>query len=231
MAPGLTVVVVTCAARGDAGLSALLRQIDDSGWTAQTLIVSDGPATIATRATVSATPVRTGQMRTYWRALAMGAQAAASRGHERFLVLEDDVEFCQNTLEYIAVSKHDERFQFVSWFDGHAVPAGAPRGLHPCTVRSFICLQAISWPRSTALRLLHSPHAVSWSEPHRGDLLVRRILAHGEYAVHVPNLVEHRGAESLCSPGAKLYGGRVANNYVGRSFDALELVGGRGTTP
>ena len=225
-------VVVTCAARGDAGLSSLLRQIDDCGCTAQTLVVSDGPATIATRAVVDATPVRTGQMRTYWRALAHGVQAAASRGQERFLVLEDDVEFCHNALHYIAASEHDERFQFVSWFDGHAVPAGAARGLHPRAVRTFICLQAISWTRDAALRLLESPHAASWSEPHRGDLLVRRILARGEYAVHVPNLVEHRGAKSLCSPGAELHGGRVASNYVGRSFDALRLVGSRrGTGP
>ena len=220
---GLTVVVVTCAARGNAGLAALLRQIDDSGWTEQTLVVSDGPATIATKAVVSATPVRAGQMKNYWRALELGMHTAVARGQEHFLVLEDDVELCRNVLPYVALTEHCERFEFVSWFDGHAVPAGAADGLYACPIQSFICLQAITWPHKTAARLLQSSCAARWSEPHRGDLLVRHVLAPGLYGVQVPNLVEHRGNDSLCSPGAKLNGTRVARNYAGLGFDALTL--------
>jgi hypothetical protein len=103
------------------------------------------------------------------------------------------------------------------------MPAGAAHGLHACALRAFSCLQAISWPLHSAARLLRSPRVALWSEPHRGDLLVRDILAPGVYGVHIPNLVEHRGEQSLCNPGAPLSGLRVARNYPGPSFDALTL--------
>ncbi len=162
-------------------------------------------------------------MKNYWRALACGVEAAHSRQLDQFLILEDDVELCANALPYIASSRVPAGMDFVTWFDGHALPASAAPGFHVAPIQRFICLQAVTWPVTTAMRLLESERATRWSEPHRGDLLVRHILTPGSYAVHVPNLVEHRGAHSLCSPGQTLQGNRVALNYPGPGFDALSL--------
>jgi hypothetical protein len=224
-----TIVVVTCAARRDAG-RALLAQIEADGKAEQTLVVSDGPTPVETRAPVHASHTREGQAKAYWRALALGLQTAQGRGHRSFLILEDDVELCRNALSFIALAELSARYQFVSWFDGHAVPAGAPAGFYPCPTQAFACLQAISWPIASAARLLQSARVSRWPEANRGDLLARNILAPGRYAVHVPNLVQHCGVDSLCHPGAALSGTRLARNYAGSSFDALSLITARPDT-
>jgi hypothetical protein len=53
--------------------------------------------------------------------------------------------------------------------------------------------------------------------------LIAKILRGRHYGVHVPNLVQHLGDQSICNPGQGLSGVRVANNYPGARFDALTL--------
>jgi hypothetical protein len=76
---------------------------------------------------------------------------------------------------------------------------------------------------------LRSPAAAAWPDRHGGDTLIARILTGRRYGVHVPNLLQHIGAQSICNPGQGLAGVRVANNYPGRSFDAHRL--DRGPVP
>jgi hypothetical protein len=221
----MVLVVTTSALRGARYLRALIAQVEREiadGWKGRPLIVSDGPPPFDSGWRTDASAAPGGQKHTYWRALASGVEHACHAGTQQFLILEDDVELCRNALRYIAGVTVPAEFAFLSWFDGHAVPAGTEPGIHAAPAGRFICLQAVTWTLATAATLLASRRAATWSEPHRGDLLVASILARRRYGVHVPNLVEHRGVESLCSPGQRLAGIRVAANYPGATFDAMK---------
>lgn len=222
----LVVVITTCSGRGASLLSALLAQIQQAGWQELVIIVSDGPAPAEVNcARVVDSPATVGQARNYWRALALGLEATIAAAASQFLILEDDVELCANALPYMAKTLVPPELDFVTWFDGHALSANAPRGLHSVPVRQFICMQAVTWPVGTASRLLNNPLLDRWSEPHRGDLLVRQCLPTGRYGICVPNLVEHLGSQSLCAPSTGLITQRVARNYPGPNFDAVTLLG------
>jgi hypothetical protein len=226
----LILLVTTCRGRRDGGnyLARLQRQIDESGWNGRRVLVSDGPPPASGGGdgwSVAATPQREGQKKTYWRALALGLEECRRSGSDRMLILEDDVELCTNALPYMERARLPDAFAFVTWYDGHAVPRGAARGIYPANALRFICLQAITWKPSVAEELLSSPVAAAWPEIHGGDLLIAKALGGRSYGVHVPNLVQHLGANSVCSPGDTLAGARTANNYQGREFDASTLVG------
>ncbi len=221
----MILLVTTCRGRNGGYLARLQRQIDDSGWNGRRVLVSDGPPPSPSGAgwSVAATPQREGQKKTYWRALALGLEECRRAGSDRMLILEDDVELCTNALAYIERAHLPGAFAFVTWYDGHAVPRGASRGIYPANAMRFICLQALTWTTSVAEELLSSRVAAAWSEAHGGDLLIARILAGRSYGVHVPNLVQHLGSESVCSPGVDLSGARTASNYAGKEFDAATL--------
>jgi hypothetical protein len=224
----LILLITTCRGRNGSGdyLARLQRQIDDSGWTGRRVLVSDGlpPAHASGDGwSVAATAQREGQKKSYWRALALGTEECRRTGSDRMLILEDDVELCTNALPYMERARLPGAFAFVTWYDGHAVRPGAARGIYPAAAMRFICLQAITWTPSVAEELLSSEVAAAWSEPHGGDLLVAKILGGRSYGVHVPNLVQHLGSESVCSPGVNLSGARTASNYAGRKFDAAIL--------
>lgn len=217
-------VITTCRGRTVAHLEALLGCFEKHGHLDRVCIASDGPApALRTRAQVVESAAPAGQAQNYWRALELGSAAAQTAGLDRFLVLEDDIELCANAVPYIARATRWRDLDFVTWFDGHALPAAAPNGLYRAPTDRFAFLQAISWPLATATRLLTSPLRGRWTERHRGDLLVRSILSRGVYGVHVPNLAEHVGSVSLCSPTLTLEGTRSARNYPGTTFDALQL--------
>jgi hypothetical protein len=108
-------------------------------------------------------------------------------------------------------------FAFVTWYDGHAVPRGAARGIYPANALRFICLQAVTWKPTVAQELLSSPVAAAWPEIHGGDLLIAKILGGRSYGVHIPNLVQHLGADSVCSPGDTLAGAPRTTTRVGSS--------------
>jgi hypothetical protein len=226
----MVLLITTCGGRGGRGagnagyLPRLLRQIDSSGWNGRRMLISDGPPTLLTTWPTSSTRQREGQKRTYWRALAVGLQEARRQRTDRILILEDDVELCQNALPYMERVHLPEPLSFVTWFDGHMVRPGARPGIYPVQARSFFCLQGVTWRPATAEALLHAPAASAWTERHSGDILIAKILAGRYYGVHVPNLVEHLGAASICNPTERLAGVRVANNYRGPKFDAMTLV-------
>jgi hypothetical protein len=172
---------------------------------------------------ISASQSNEGQKRTYWRALSIGFEEARREGTDRILILEDDVELCRNALPYMARARLPAVLDFVTWFDGHAIPARARPGIYPVLAQSFFCLQGVTWSCAAAETLLSAPASQQWKERHSGDILIAKILRGRYYGVHVPNLVEHRGAKSICNPGQGLTGVRVANNYPGSDFDALTL--------
>jgi hypothetical protein len=224
----MILLITTCGSRGGGYLARLRQQIDASGWRGRRVLVCDGPSIVNGAGwTIADTAIQEGQKPTYWRALAIGLEEARRTGDDRILILEDDVELCTNALSYMERARVPHTLDFVTWYDGHIVPPGAAAGIYPANGQYFICLQGVTWPLATAERLLSSPIAAAWPEPHGGDILIARILRGRPYGVHVPNLVQHLGAESVVTPGATLVGARTATNYPGRAFDA-ETVGRRG---
>jgi hypothetical protein len=133
----------------------LQRQIDDSGWHGRRILVSDGPPPTASAAvwSVDATARQEGQKKTYWRALALGLEECRRAGSDRILILEDDVELCTNALPYMERARLPSMFAFVTWYDGHAVPRGAARGIYPANALRFICLQAVTWTAERGQRI------------------------------------------------------------------------------
>jgi hypothetical protein len=225
----MILLITTSAGRSKGGagepgyLGRLVRQIDTSGWNGRKLLISDGPPSLLTSWPTSATPRREGQKKTYWRALAVGLEEARRRQTDRILILEDDVELCRNALPYMERTRLPDVLGFVTWFDGHAIPPRSGPGIYPVKANYFFCLQGVTWRCSTAEMLLRAPAAAAWKQPHAGDALIAKILASRHYGVHVPNLVQHLGAASVCNPAEKLAGVRVANNYPGPLFDAMTL--------
>jgi len=219
----MVLLITTCGSRESQYLSRLLRQVDSSGWRGRRIVVSDGRPSMLTDWPTSASSRNEGQKRTYWRALAVGLEAARKEGSNRILILEDDVELCRNALQYMERARLPHVLDFVTWFDGHAVPPRARHGIYPVLGRSFFCLQGVTWSCAAAEALINAPAARQWKERHSGDILVAKILTGRYYGVHVPNLVQHLGATSICNPGQGLVGPRVANNFPGRDFDALTL--------
>lgn len=225
----MILLITTCTGRGSRGvrepgyLGRLLRQIDASGWKGRKLLISDGPPPLLTAWPTAATVRREGQKKTYWRALAVGLEEARRQRTDRILILEDDVELCRNALNYMERVRIPNVLGFVTWFDGHAVPPRSGQGIYPVSARFFFCLQGVTWLCRTAEALVRSPIAASWRQPHAGDVLIAKILTGRYYGVHVPNLVQHLGAASVCNPAERLAGVRVANNYPGPQFDASTL--------
>jgi len=219
----MIVLITTCGRRGAEYLGPLVRQVDSSGWNGTRIIVSDGPPQFLCSWRTSSTPAREGQKKAYWRALAIGLEEARKTRDQRILILEDDVGLCRNALRYMERARLPDVLDFVTWFDGHAIPAGARQGIYPLPAQNFFCLQGVTWKPSTLEALLRSPLAAEWGELHSGDILIAKILRGRRYGVHVPNLVQHLGAESICNPGQKLRGVRTANNFPGPTFDALNL--------
>jgi len=219
----MVLLIVTCGARGSVYLGRLVKQINESGWAGPRFILSDGPMSLVTGWPTEASLTRQGQMRTYWRALSVGLREARRIASDRILILEDDVELSRNALRYMEKTRLPEVLDFVTWFDGHVVPPGSKSGIYPVPAENFFCLQGVTWRSATVERLLRSPAVGAWRDEHSGDILIAQILRGRRYGVHVPNLVQHLGASSICNPGQKLTGVRTANNYPGPSFDALVL--------
>jgi hypothetical protein len=213
------IITTTATGRGAAGLERLLRQIADAGWRGPRFLVCDGPPVQAGGWVTVASGRRQGQRRTYWRALALGVEQTRGRD-ERILILEDDVELCRNALPYIERAPIPPGLDFITWFDGHVMDPGASAGIYPVPAEKFFCLQGVTWRTTTAQTLLRSPEAAAWPDRHSGDTLIGKILRGRRYGVHVPNLIQHMGAQSICNPGQRLEGVRTANNYPGARFDA-----------
>ena len=226
----MVLIITTAGGRGAACLDRLMGQIRDGGWRGPRFLVCDGPPVQASGWPIAASGNRQGQRRTYWRALALGVEQTRGARDERFVILEDDVELCRNALQYIEAAPIPKGLDFITWFDGHIMQAGSSPGIYPVPAERFICLQKMTWRRTTAEILLRSPEAAAWPDRHSGDTLIGKILRGRRYGIHVPNLIQHVGAQSICNPGQQLVGVRTANNYPGQRFDAA-LLTRRGAAP
>lgn len=171
---------------------------------------------------------------------------------EHLTYVEDDVEVCAGFLDYARTVDVPDDVAFVSWFTYDYDWSSPPRcaGPHPSSAsgpvlacrpsRFFILAQACTFPRRTVDLILRCPAVSgdSWPSLDGQDLMVGWALGDALYAVHFPILVQHRGGGNSA---VRLAGGRAREGiapdpqdgertspyYVGASFDAMTLVGGR----
>lgn len=175
----------------------------------------------------------TGQFRNYWRALRVARDLANRYDLDQVTVGEDDIEVCEGTFDYIETYRVPESLAFVTWFDANRPAMVQPFDesgkryacLTPEPAIKFRCLQLVTYPLRTVDLLLSAPQATWWNHPHEGDTLIAIILdeARQVYGIHMPNLAQHVGAESLANPGKGLTPRRTSANYPGADFDAKTL--------
>jgi hypothetical protein len=132
---------------------------------------------------------------------------------EQLTVLQDDVELCQNALDYIGrvvIPVSALGASFITWFtcpyDYHweKIPVQTP---HPSELgypvlafrpsRYFILAPACTYTRETIDRLLYCPHLQqSWPKRHNCDEMISWALGDSLYATHFPNIAQHRGGKN-----------------------------------
>lgn len=155
-------------------------------------------------------------------------------------ILQDDTEVCKNFVPYMAkYLPHVERFRTpIQWFcNGHnfnqawQVETAQMVGRAP---DRFLSTQAVTYPREVAAYILPWLHQIyaqvapdDRGRKHGDDMHIQSILQSRDQAfyIHVPNLVQHVGEQSLVGPGIGLYDGfRQSKCYPGKGFDALGLL-------
>jgi hypothetical protein len=155
-------------------------------------------------------------------------------------ILQDDVEVCKNFVPYMAKYLHHvERFRTViQWFcnGGNYNQAWQVEtaSLVERAPDKFLSTQAVTYPREVAAYILPWLQQIyaqvdpdDRGKRHSDDRWIQSVLmkADQKFYIHVPNLVQHMGEDSLVGPGIGLYDGfRQSKCYPGKGFNALQLV-------
>lgn len=166
-----------------------------------------------------------GQCANYWTALRVALDICERYQLKQILVCEDDIELCAHALDYIEAFEVPEHLAVVEWYHGRLPPETLGRQLVAEHPRKVLNLQAVTWPLRSLRELLAEPRPRWWPDRHGGDDLLTIIAADlgWRWASHIPNLVQHVGAQSLVDPSRTLAGGRSSKNYPGADFDARTL--------
>lgn len=154
-------------------------------------------------------------------------------------VLQDDVEVCKNFVPYMAqYLPHVERFRtIIQWFcNGHNVNQEWHVDRAQLLERNpdkFLSTQAVTYPREVAayilpwlVRICAEVNSDDRGAKHGDDMHIQSVLRARQqnFYIHVPNLVQHVGEDSMVGPGIGLYDGfRQSKCYAGRGFNALSL--------
>lgn len=172
-----------------------------------------------------------GQVANYWTALRCALDICERYQQKQILVCEDDIELCQWALDYIASFGVPADLALVEWFNGRWPPflSNWPMPQVFGSATGTINLQAVTWPVRSLRALLDRPRPAWWKDKHGGDDLLTCIAADlgWKWGSHIPNLVQHVGAQSLVDPSRTLTGNRVSRNYPGADFDARTLWAGK----
>jgi len=168
-----------------------------------------------------------GTVANYYRALRVALDICERYQLQQILVCQDDIELCTGALEYIEAFPVPVGAAFVEWFDGRE----PGRGVGPCApwvkweCGRTLNLQAVTWRLETIRAVLAQPRPAWWTLPHGVDDLLCCIAGDlgWQWGVHLPNLVQHVGAQSLVDPARTLTGNRTSKNYPGKDFDARSL--------
>lgn len=157
-----------------------------------------------------------------------------------FTIVQDDIEVCKNFGRYIVqyMGMLEQLNMPIMWY---SYPHLWNDGWQPSKTllvqyepERFLNTQAVSYPSKLAGRIhgdlcemlggFIKPDDLGFF--HGDDQCIQRSLCvrRREFFVHIPNLVQHVGEESIVAPGLTLYDGyRQSRCYVGRGFDAMQL--------
>lgn len=148
---------------------------------------------------------------------------AADSGQD-LLYLEDDLKFCKNAIPYMCDYQVPRGIGWVQFFTPGPVSAGSGRGLHTAPPGTSMFNQCLKFSSNTARKL------VEWNKHDDGELCaadsVLRLASRElgiPWASHRPDLVQHIGEVSVYDDGRRLEWWRVASDWPGEDFDAMEL--------
>lgn len=150
-----------------------------------------------------------GGKRDFWQMLHYEARVDAG---DDLLILEDDITTARN---FIAYARRWPSTYFTSFFNGRRQPEG------PRSAELFGFSQAIKVPWRIVEQLVAGGPEPPTLGRHQDDALAWELQRLGELVHYHRSLVQHIGARSLCSPGDRLDGFRVAVDFVGEGFDCL----------
>jgi hypothetical protein len=180
--------------------------------------------------TIAMDPYRSGNVP------ALKAAIAKTLPGHNVLWLEDDLLLCKNAIRYMCTYslECDTPFtaffecrhfrELVTWGTDHLyhVPmsaqlAGLQAVLFPATTMAFLRAAVVDLPLPDWIRPIDADIAVSWW-----------LQAKASFCVHMPNLVQHVGVESVLTDAEGRPVDRSAaefqsQNFPGREFDAMTL--------
>src|SRR5574342_1289670 len=224
-------VVLTTPNRGKSYLKDTLASLDRAGAkdVEKFLVVDGDPALIGAHfgwSTYGRVGLSPGNLYSFRDVFRLGSE------YDRMLFFEDDVVACKNAVHRMRQVGVPDDCAFTSFFDMKDCPYGAADGLRKIPVmgadgRGFWGTQAVMFPRGTMKYLVDN--ARFWVDEvpnkHSADTLFSHQLLYSpwtQYALHVPNLVEHVGeVSSVFSWVPKV--NRKATSFRGEGFDALSL--------
>jgi hypothetical protein len=157
----------------------------------------------------------------YWHALELGAKSG-----EDLLLFEDDLLFCRNAVRRMSTFPVPGDLALVSFFSPRVLQtASAIPGLwRPPRFTYFT--QAIKFSASTLQALVEYRKNPGWTKFNASDnaLMLALTTLGLRYGVHAPDLVDHVGAISECTPSASLeMNDRRSKMFPGPDWDALQL--------
>lgn len=168
-------------------------------------------------------PVRSSRPRGQAHTMLAAFVHAIGQGVDWLTILEDDIVFTVNGLDYIAAVERAPDLYMHSWYTGAICPwpscTDAVLAAFPCS--AFTRAQAVTYPVETLIEIVASPVATDWAEPHGGDVLVARAGGRRRYGLHFPSIVQHiGGAASLVGSSIDVV---TSPTFPGEDFDALRL--------
>ena len=152
---------------------------------------------------------------------------------DAYAIFQDDIELCLGVREYLEAELWpQERLAFVSLYCSSGYQPKTTRYAQPDGVDGYIGALALVFPPEAVRALLSS--SMVWAHrlrPGSGgvngiDFAIGRWAARRDLPglFHVPSLVQHLGDVSTVWPQGKNKGRRRADTFVGRDFDARELL-------
>jgi hypothetical protein len=216
-------------------------------WPGPRLLVADGPVGDLPADWVTASfPRSAGSAVAFIRSLRLAL--ALDPKLEYLTFVEDDVEWCQNALDYVARISIPPDVAFVSWFTfdydytfpvfPRQVPHLSDSKTPVLAIRStryFILTQACTFPRATVERILSCPHITDgWPKIDSHDEMISWALGDALYAVHFPIVIQHTGGLNsavLLSRGKAIVdsddpqaNARTSPYFAGVDFDVHSLL-------
>jgi hypothetical protein len=182
------------------------------------IVISDGPIErrIDWRSIVHEGP--SCSSKAMWRTF----EHALYNNFDQLLFCEDDILPANNAVARILeVGVPDDVFM-MTFFDVDRLKPNVGAGIYRLPLRLYSCNQCLLIPRRSIEHLMRT----GWQNIKASDQAISVLGAKSQtsyYGLHAPCLVEHVGAVSVATPNAQLRKGRVATNFCGADFNALDI--------